>query len=399
MKRKLRAAAGVCVLLACAAASAQVIGQEAPEIGVPGWFGDGDRPSLAKYRGKIIVLTFWRSNDDASREALPTLNKLHSHFSSKGVKFIAFTPEDKQPLEEFFKQNEIEHQVAYGVPIPSQYEVTSLPRTFLIDPAGRLAWRGDPEDDLEYRIERQIRHTPPPGSNAKALRKRLARVTGALDDGKLMRTYTLAKDLAADADEGTSVAKRADELIAEVEKAVEDWVDEAKQAINDDDPEDGCRKIAELTVRLEGSKIAGKAKTELRRLRRNKKLKPLLDAALANARAGRLHDRGLGLEAGGRYAQAVEAYRGVIEQYTQTEAAKTAKKSLDRINASKRIQAALKKSREAVEADRWIEIGDRYTRVDMKEQARAYYKKVVKEHPKSAAAPKARERLAMLDDK
>ena len=36
-----------------------------------------------------------------------------------------------------------------------------------------------------------------------------------------------------------------------------------------------------------------------------------------------------------------EAYRGVIEQYTQTEAAKSAKASLDRISASTRIQVVL----------------------------------------------------------
>ncbi|HMQ15431.1 MAG TPA: hypothetical protein PKC49_05595, partial [Phycisphaerae bacterium] len=50
------------------------------------------------------------------------------------------------------------------------------------------------------------------------------------------------------------------------------------------------------------------------------------------------------------------------------------------------------------QAERWCQMGDNYARVDMFDEARQQYRKVIDEFPRSPAATRAREALKKLPD-
>ena len=375
------------------------IGERAPEIEAASWANYEGDVALSKFKERIIVLFFFRTDDSTSvDEAIPLLNRMHGSLGRGGVVFIGLTPEKKSKAESTVNGKEVQFIVGYEAKVMDAYGVSSFPQIYLIDTAGKLVDRFHPLDDLEDRIRTQMRKTPPAGADPAALNNSLRKAQKALRQKKYGVAHHLATGVRDLADEESSPGRTAKRLIEEIEEAAEKWLDDAKRSAKAEDYEIACKIVAELCVFFRGSDVADDAEAERGRLRGNRDSKLIMAKAMDNAKGELLLLDAVDHEASKRYLDALKVYREVVSEYEDTEAAKTADEAMDRITSDPQAQRAIKAMWDEEQADRWFNIGNRFAKIDMYDKAREYYNLVLDSYPQSRAAPKAKARLKKLPE-
>lgn len=377
------------------AALAQKIGKPAPEFELESTEAGREKLTLASLKGRIVVLVFWRSTDSASIDLLPVLNELHSKYRKEGVAIVAITPEERGVAESVARGKEVQFDVGYGGSAPETYHVPSYPHAFLIDPRGIVVWRGHPGDDLEERIKDQVRRAPS-GASVAQLRGRLERAEKLRTEKQYGRAYTIAHDVADLAEREGDIQEAARTLMARLEEDARAWLAEARQARLGGDEREAARIAAEVSIRFAGTSVADEAQRELAELRAGAQTRELVKPALENARGALRNDEAAEMEARRRYPDALEVYREVAEKYEGTLAAKQAREAIERIRSDPQIREQMKTWRAEEQAQRWLDLGDRFARVEMPDLARSYYQKVIDQNPRSPAAARARQRLLKL---
>ena len=128
----------------------------APAFELPLLLREGD-VSLARYRGRVVVLNFWASWCDPCKAESPLLERWHRRMSARngtvlGVDMLDVT-EDAQ---EFIARYELSYPMlkdTEGDGIET-FGVVQYPETFVIDRAGRItAVRRGPVDEEFMRTE------------------------------------------------------------------------------------------------------------------------------------------------------------------------------------------------------------------------------------------------------
>lgn len=143
-------------------ASASVeVGQAAPEISAKSWFNGPANLSLAKLRGKIVVVEFWATWCPPCRKSIPHLNELQKQWAKKGVVIIGLTDEHKAKIKQFMKSQPMNYVVGTGSNDSGQYGVRGIPHAFVVDPEGTVVWRGHPMSGLDAAIEKAYETAPP----------------------------------------------------------------------------------------------------------------------------------------------------------------------------------------------------------------------------------------------
>jgi tetratricopeptide (TPR) repeat protein len=394
---KLRRLAAVAIIaFGAGAVLGQAIGQPAPDLNVPDYFGTDEHISLNKYRGQILAILFWRSDDKASTAALKKLNDIQASFVNKGVAVLALSNEGKERAEKAAKEAEVEYLIGYGPGAFDLFELSSWPRVYLLDPQGIIVWKGPPDDGLKDVIADQIERTPPAGLDAAVLQGRYDEAVRLKDAKEIGRAYSIVSSVVEAAAEGGGLAKKAQSLKEELEKASSEALERVREAVRDKKYEEAANLAAALQVHFEGGEIGRDLSEQIDKIRSDDDGKSKLSEALRQARATRELDQAAGLEAAKEYSRALDAYRTITETQAGTTAAAEADKAIERIKSDASIKKHLADGQAEDEAYRWLDIADRYLRLDMKDKAREFYERVVKVHPDSRAAKRARERLRDL---
>jgi hypothetical protein len=103
------------------------IGERAPELAAAGWINYSGTPKLERFRGRVVVLFFFRT-DDASAELIPAVSDAYKTFTRLGVVIIGLTPQKKEQVDSLVKAKELKFIVGYGVDTVTRYEVSSFPK-------------------------------------------------------------------------------------------------------------------------------------------------------------------------------------------------------------------------------------------------------------------------------
>jgi peroxiredoxin len=395
-----RSLALLAALLGAAAGSAHaqsLIGRQAPDLEIEQLTGRKEKVTLDRFKGRIVVLIFWRVNDAASLDAIPTLNNIHKNFSKGGLVLIGVSPDETQQVESVINGRGITFRVAVatGAGALRDWQIGAYPSAYILDTRGVVVWRGHPADELEDRIREQLRRTIG-DAGANPLESRLRRAQQFQDRKEYGRAYSITKEVVDITEEGDSVGDKARGQARKLEESADKWLDEARETEKKGEIDKACRIFAEVSVRFAGSDVAGKADTEIGRLRGERDTKHPMRQALDNARGELRNDQAADAEAIKQYTEALEIYNEVVEKFPDTEAAKVAQKAIDRIAGDPAVLANIKAIRAEDQAQRWLDLGDRFAAVEMYDLARQYYEKVIAEHPRSTAATKAKARLKDL---
>ncbi|MDG5493048.1 TlpA disulfide reductase family protein [Psychroserpens sp. SPM9] len=90
--------------------------------------------------GKVVVLNFWATWCPPCIAEMPSLEKLYQDYSSNDdVVFLFVSNEDSDKLHKFMMDKVYNFPVYQPLtPYPSEFKVSSIPRTFIIDKNGAI---------------------------------------------------------------------------------------------------------------------------------------------------------------------------------------------------------------------------------------------------------------------
>ncbi|HVT12965.1 MAG TPA: redoxin domain-containing protein [Fimbriimonadaceae bacterium] len=115
------------------------VGKLAPDIEVTGL--DGKKLKLSSLKGKIVMIDFWATWCPPCRASLPTTNKMHEKYASKGLQVVTVSDEDKDTVAKFVKDNRYTFPTFLdpGDKASKVYNVQAIPCLVIIDAQGNLS--------------------------------------------------------------------------------------------------------------------------------------------------------------------------------------------------------------------------------------------------------------------
>jgi peroxiredoxin len=102
---------------------------------------DGKTVQLAAYRGRVVFLNFWATWCPPCLEEMPAMERLYQRFRDRGLVVLAVSfDHDVARIKPFVERHRFTFQVAQDpkMSLASQYRLTALPVTLLIDKRGEV---------------------------------------------------------------------------------------------------------------------------------------------------------------------------------------------------------------------------------------------------------------------
>lgn len=176
--------------------AAQTVGSVAPDLVFHHryHFGEIEAKKLSELRGSVVLVEFWATTCEYCRSEVAHLNRLHRTRLDTGLVVISMTPEPPDIVEPYLERHHVRFPVTIGD--VAAYALTSVPDAILVDPDGKIRWRGRPYHLDDTTIDKALQGARPahvaPGLEAvHALRRQQAHgeafraLQQALTDGKL----------------------------------------------------------------------------------------------------------------------------------------------------------------------------------------------------------------------
>ena len=396
------------LILATPLAQAQTIGKPAPDYKIKDDENrqqqkEEERFLIEEQRGSMVLMYFWRTSSLESIEKRADIKKLGEKYKKRGLRVIDLVVDPKQKYEDFAKDNEIEdisdNGRWYGTRvIQPSFGAYSEPYVVLVDGRSIIRWRGHPADKLEQRIQHFLKRYPPPAGNEDWLVSRLQDSEKLAEKRQFGKAYTAAKEVADFTDDSSSHHATAESKMESLEGKAGEWLKEAIELEQNADYDNAARIVAEISIRYAETDVARDAEVEIGRMNGRLELKKKIREAMNNVKGEVLLDEAAQLAESGDYETALELLEKVRDEeaYEDTKAAKTAKKTIERIEGDAEAQQAIAAKRAERMADRYLDIAERFTKSQMYDEARSYYEKLVAEYPDSDIADQAKDALKNL---
>ena len=112
----------------------------------------GNDISLSDYRGKFVLLNFWATWCPPCVKEMPALNVLHNKLKGRnGLHVVAVHAGPAlATVKKFLKDNPVDYDVVIDKNMSlSSWQVSGLPTTFLINPAGKIIYKATGERDWD----------------------------------------------------------------------------------------------------------------------------------------------------------------------------------------------------------------------------------------------------------
>lgn len=138
------------------------IGKVAPEFSAPD--PDGKQISLSDIRGKATIIDFWAAWCGPCRRENPNVVKVYNKYHKKGLEIIGVSldrPGQKDKWLQAIKDDKLTwHQVShlnyFNDPVAQQYQIQSIPATFILDAEGKIVAKNLRGQALEDKIAEML---------------------------------------------------------------------------------------------------------------------------------------------------------------------------------------------------------------------------------------------------
>ena len=314
------------------------MGKEPPEIEIADWLNAKTKYTLKKLRGKVVLIDFWATWCPPCRKAMPHLQKLWEKHAKKGMVIIAISSEEKKKIQNFISSNKYTFPVGIdtGKKTNKKYGIKGIPSTYLIHPNGKVIWEGNPLQTKAL--------------DAK-VKEALKAVSKSKKKNKLVQGFTPDK----------KVSEKLDRAVEHIKKGKFSGAASACNSVRDNKKSsDQEKKDAEYLleqIRKYGRELLDKAES-------------LMD------------DK--------KYLEAYNLFRSIRKAFVGLDAAKEAKKQIDRFVKDKEFGKELA-------AARLFAKGNDYIEKDKPKPAISRFRKIVKNYSDTAVAEEAKKKLEELE--
>lgn len=134
-----------------------IMGSKAPEIAMPNVKGDTLR--LLSLKGKVVLLYFWASWDEASRKENLNMISLYNKYKDKGLEIYQVSlDKTKEAWTKAIKDDKLwwNYQVCdfkyWQSPVVNRYNFDKLPLVFILDKTGVILSRGLHGEELNNKL-------------------------------------------------------------------------------------------------------------------------------------------------------------------------------------------------------------------------------------------------------
>lgn len=111
-------------------------------------------------KGRVVVVHFWATWCGPCQKTMPALQALYAKHQAQGLEVIAISVDDEEHgVGDFARQHGVKFPVGWdaGHALAEQWQVQTMPSTYVVDRAGNIAQRhGGFHDGEEAQIEREI---------------------------------------------------------------------------------------------------------------------------------------------------------------------------------------------------------------------------------------------------
>jgi len=282
MTRQMMLLSGVVALIVTPALGAPNVGDKAPKISADEWYNLPRGVKSIKQShldGQIVMLEFWATWCGPCRASVPHLVEMQKKYKSKGVVLVALSDEPESKVKPFIKNNKATYIIGSGAEsAKKEYGVQGIPHVFLIDPHGKIAWKGHPAV-VEPELKKLLKDKPPKkrsflsASSAKSAYRKASKLYDAGNYSSAKREFeSLAKDFKSSkyAKKAKSKLKKmkANSRIMEIierEKAdrlSKGWLEAARILAQYGDKKDAIKYYKRIIKKFPDTEYAKLARTE-----------------------------------------------------------------------------------------------------------------------------------------
>ncbi len=123
---------------------------------------EGEDLSLAKYKGKVVLVDFWATWCGPCVAELPHVLEAYKKYHDKGFEIVGISLDsDKQKLTSFIKQKEMPWKQYFDGKgwqnkLAQEYGINSIPATYLLDKDGKIIARNLRGEALKEEVAKAL---------------------------------------------------------------------------------------------------------------------------------------------------------------------------------------------------------------------------------------------------
>jgi len=102
---------------------------------------DGETVPFSNFQGQTVFLNIWASWCSPCAMEMPSIEKLHQSVDPSLVAFVILSREDRDVVRAFVERQPLDLPLYIAEELPSVFESSAVPATFIIDPAGRIVFK------------------------------------------------------------------------------------------------------------------------------------------------------------------------------------------------------------------------------------------------------------------